>query len=92
MAGFKAKGAMAGQQIIDELRACQRHPQTRRPPGGGRRRRLRTWLSPAAQASADARRGEGGFLGIGAEQVSRPGARRHDRPDREGASWASDPV
>jgi len=59
--------AMAGQQVLDELRAIDvilrsKADQTEADA-------YRGWILDAAQASADAAK-EGGFLGIGAEQVS----------------------
>jgi hypothetical protein len=72
MAGFKPKGAMAGQQILDELHAANDILNAKATPKEAAA--FRVWLVTAAQASADAA-GEGGFLGIGAEQVSQ---REHD--------------
>ena len=71
MAGFKPKGAMAGQQIIDELHEANEILIAKATPEEAAA--FRAWLV-AAQAAADAA-GEGGFLGIGAEQVS---GREHD--------------
>ena len=67
MAGFKPKGAMAGQQIIDELRAANGILIAKATPEEAAA--FRTWLVSSAQVAADAAK-EGGFLGIGAEQVS----------------------
>lgn len=72
MGDFKPKGAMAGQQIIDELRAANEIVIAKATPEEAAA--FRAWLVATAQASADAAK-EGGFLGIGAEQVSE---REHD--------------
>jgi len=72
MAGFKPKGATAVQQILDELRTANEILVAKATPEEAAA--FRAWLVAAAQAAADAA-GEGGFLGIGAEQVS---AREHD--------------
>jgi hypothetical protein len=63
---------MAGQQILDELHAANDILNAKATPKEAAA--FRVWLVTAAQASADAA-GEGGFLGIGAEQVSQ---REHD--------------
>ena len=67
MGDFKPKGAMAGQQILDELRKANEILSAKATPEEAAA--FRTWLVGAAQAAADAAK-EGGFLGIGAEQVS----------------------
>lgn len=69
LAGYRptAEGSPAGEQVLGELRAVQAMVAAKATPEettafGG-------WLVTAAQAAADAAK-EGGFLGIGAEQVS----------------------
>ena len=86
MSGFKPKGAMAGQQIIDELRKANDILIAKATPEEAAA--FRTWLVTAAQASADAA-GEGGFLGIGAEQVS---GREHDMIARIAKELGVDPA
>ena len=69
LAGYKptVDGPPAGEQVLEELRAVQAMVAAKAEPeettAFGR------WLVAAAQAAADAAK-EGGFLGIGAEQVS----------------------
>jgi hypothetical protein len=58
---------MAGQQVLDELRAIDLILRTK--ADGSEADAYRAWILDAAQASADAAK-EGGFFGIGAEQVS----------------------
>ena len=65
---FRIEGpAMAGQQVLDELRGIDVILRAKAEPGEAEA--YRRWLLEAAQASADAAK-EGGFLGIGAHQVS----------------------
>jgi hypothetical protein len=86
MAGFKPKGATAVQQIIDELHKANDILTAKATPEEAAA--FRTWIVAAAQASADAA-GEGGFLGIGAEQVS---GREHDMIDRIAKELSVDPA
>jgi hypothetical protein len=67
LAGFKPKGALAGQEILDELRALNAivaDKATREEAEV-----YRAWLLAAAKEAADAAK-EGGFLGFHAERVS----------------------
>jgi hypothetical protein len=65
---FRIEGAaMAGQQVLDELRAIDVILRGKAEPSEADA--YRDWLLEAAQASADAAK-EGGFLGFGAQQVS----------------------
>ena len=67
LAGFKPKGALAGQEILDELRGVnaivtEKATQTDADA-------YRAWLHAAAREAAEAAK-EGGFLGFHAERVS----------------------
>jgi hypothetical protein len=69
MTGFKVENAaLAGQQILDELREVDRIVKAKATPQESDA--FREWLLTVAQAAADAAK-EGGFLGFGAEQVSK---------------------
>jgi hypothetical protein len=59
--------ATAGQQILDELTAVTTLVAAKATPE--ETDAYRGWLVTTAQAAADAAK-EGGFMGIGAEQVS----------------------
>jgi hypothetical protein len=64
---FKPRGALAGQQILEELQkanAILTEKAAAEEAGAFRR-----WIVAAAQASANAAK-EGGFMGFGAELVS----------------------
>lgn len=65
--GFKPKGALAGQEILDELRAVNELVGEKATPEEAAT--FREWLLEAAQRSADAAK-EGGFMGFRAERVS----------------------
>jgi hypothetical protein len=67
LAGFKPKGATAGQEILDELGEVNRLVTQKGTPEDAAA--LRDWLLAAAQAAANAAK-EGGFLGFRAERVS----------------------
>jgi hypothetical protein len=67
LAGFRPKGALAGQEILDELRAVNEAVTAKATPEEADA--YRGWLLAAAKASADAAK-EGGFLGFHAERVS----------------------
>lgn len=67
LAGFKPKGAMAGQEILDELRAVNAILSEKATPEEAGQ--FREWLLVAAQEAADAAK-EGGFMGFRAERVS----------------------
>jgi hypothetical protein len=66
---FKPKNAaLAGQEVIDELRAVNEIVTAKATPDEAAA--FRRWLIATAQAAADAAK-EGGFMGFGAEQVSK---------------------
>ena len=68
MGDFKVdKNVLAGQQILDELRAVNEILVAKATPEEAEA--FRRWMIAVAQAAADAAK-EGGFLGFGAEQVS----------------------
>lgn len=62
-----SKGALAGQQILDELRAVTATVASKATPE--ETSAFGHWLLTTAQAAADAAK-EGGFIGFGAKQVS----------------------
>ena len=64
---FKPKGAMAGEQILEELRAVNQLLTEKTTPEEAAA--FREWLLTAAKRSAEAAK-EGGFLGFKAERVS----------------------
>jgi hypothetical protein len=69
MANFKPTNAqLAGQEVLDELRAVNEIVSSKATPEEAQA--FRDWLIATAQAAADAAK-EGGFLGLGAEQVSK---------------------
>ena len=65
--GFKPRGGMAGEEILDELRAVNQIVTEKATPEEAEA--FRKWLLDAAQRSADAAK-EGGFLGFNAVRVS----------------------
>jgi hypothetical protein len=65
---FKPRGATAAQQVLDELRAANDIVSAKATPEEATA--FRSWLMEAARGAADAAK-EGGFLGFGAEQVSK---------------------
>jgi hypothetical protein len=65
--GFKPRGTMAGEEILDELRAVDRIVTQKATPEEAEA--YREWLLEAAQRTADAAK-EGGFLGFNAVRVS----------------------
>jgi hypothetical protein len=67
LAGFKPKGAMAGQEILDELRAVNGIVSAKATFEEAET--YRAWLLAAAKEAAAAAK-EGGFLGFQAERVS----------------------
>ena len=68
LAGFKpTKGATAGVEILDELRAVNRIVSEKASPEDAEG--MRAWLLEAAQAAANAAK-EGGFMGFHAVRVS----------------------
>jgi hypothetical protein len=64
---FKPKGAMAGQEILDELRAVNELVTRKATPEEAAA--FREWLLTAAKRAAEAAK-EGGFMGFKAERVS----------------------
>jgi hypothetical protein len=64
---FKPRGAMAGEEILEELRAVNALLNEKATPEEAAG--FRGWLLTAAKRSADAAK-EGGFLGFKAERVS----------------------
>jgi len=64
---FKPRGALAGQEILDELQAVNGILTEKATPEDASS--FRKWLLTAAQRSADAAK-EGGFMGFKAERVS----------------------
>jgi hypothetical protein len=67
MGDFKPRGAMAGEEILEELRAVNALLAEKATPEEAAG--FRQWLLSAAQNSADAAK-EGGFMGFKAERVS----------------------
>ena len=61
------KGAQAGIQILEELRAVDEVVSAKATPQEAQA--FRGWMVAVAQAAADAAK-EGGFMGFGAELVS----------------------
>ncbi len=76
LAGFKPRGATAGVEILDEIRAVGRVASEKATPEEVAA--LRTWLLAVAQAAADAAK-EGGFMGFHAERVSEGEQRMLDK-------------
>lgn len=64
---FKPRGALAGQQILEELQAANALVTEKATPEEAAG--FREWLLAAAKRSAEAAK-EGGFLGFKAERVS----------------------
>jgi hypothetical protein len=64
---FKPRGAMAGEEILEELRSANALVGEKATPEEAAA--FRQWLLEAAKRSADAAK-EGGFLGFKAERVS----------------------
>jgi hypothetical protein len=67
LAGFRPKGALAGQEILDELREVNGIVSEKATAEEADA--YRGWLLAAARESADAAK-EGGFLGFHAQRVS----------------------
>jgi hypothetical protein len=74
--GFRPKGALAGQEILDELAAVNRIVSEKAAPQEAAA--YREWLQTAAREAADAAK-EGGFLGFHAERVSEGEQRMLDK-------------
>jgi hypothetical protein len=67
LSGFRPKGALAGQEVLDELRAVNEIVTAKSTPEEAEQ--YRAWLLAAAKEAADAAK-EGGFFGFHAERVS----------------------
>ncbi len=67
MKEFKPRGALAGQEILDELRAAQQIATQKGTPAEAAA--FREWILTSAKRAADAAK-EGGFMGFKAERVS----------------------
>jgi hypothetical protein len=74
--GFKPKGALAGQEILEELADVNRIVSAKATPQEADA--YRDWLRAAAQEAANAAK-EGGFLGFHAERVSEGEQRMLDK-------------
>jgi hypothetical protein len=73
---FRAKGALAGQEILEELAEVNRFVSANATPEEAGA--FRDWLQTAAQEAANAAK-EGGFLGFHAERVSEGEQRMLDK-------------
>ena len=73
---FKPRGALAGEEILDELRAVNELVTQKATPEEAAA--FREWLLTAAKRSAEAAK-EGGFLGFKAERVSEGEQRMLDK-------------
>jgi broad specificity phosphatase PhoE len=73
---FKAKGALAGQEIVEELTEVNRIVSDKATAEEAEA--YRDWLQAAAQEAANAAK-EGGFLGFHAERVSEGEQRMLDK-------------
>ena len=73
---FKPKGALAGQEILDELRAVNELVAQKATPDEAAA--FREWLLTAAKRASEAAK-EGGFLGFKAERVSEGEQRMLDK-------------
>jgi hypothetical protein len=67
MGDFKPKGALAGQEILEELKGVNELVTQKATPEEAAA--FREWLLTAAQRAADAAK-EGGFMGFNAKRVS----------------------
>src|SRR5919198_1530610 len=67
LGGFKAQGAMAGKQILEELSRANGIVSEKATPEEAEA--FRAWIRECAQRAAGAAK-EGGFLGFKAERVS----------------------
>jgi hypothetical protein len=67
LSGYRPKGATAGIEILDELRAVNRMVSEKASPEDAEA--FRAWLLEAAKEAAEAAK-EGGFMGFHAERVS----------------------
>jgi hypothetical protein len=73
---FKPKGALAGQEILEELADANRLVSAKATPEEADA--YRDWLKAAAQEAANAAK-EGGFMGFRAERVSEGEQRMLDK-------------
>jgi hypothetical protein len=73
---FKARGALAGQEILEELSAANAIVSAKASPDDAES--YRAWLKDAAQEAANAAK-EGGFLGFHAVRVSEGEQRMLDK-------------
>ncbi len=73
---FKPKGALAGQEILDELAEVNRIVSAKATPEEAQA--FRDWLLSAAQEAANAAK-EGGFMGFHATRVSEGEQRMLDK-------------
>ena len=73
---FRAKGALAGQEILEELAEANRVVSAKATPEEAGA--FRDWLQTAAREAANAAK-EGGFLGFHAERVSEGEQRMLDK-------------
>ena len=73
---FRPRGAMAGEEILEELRVASRLVAEKATPEEAQA--YREWLLTGAQRAADAAK-EGGFLGFRAERVSEGERRMLDK-------------
>jgi hypothetical protein len=73
---FKARGALAGQEILEELAEVNRIVSAKAAPDEAAA--YREWLQTAAQEAANAAK-EGGFMGFHAERVSEGEQRMLDK-------------
>ena len=73
---FKPRGALAGEQILDELRGVNALVTQKATPEDAAA--FREWLQTAAKRAAEAAK-EGGFLGFKAERVSEGEQRMLDK-------------
>jgi hypothetical protein len=78
MGDFRPKGALAGQEILEELTAVNRMVSAKASPEEADA--YRAWLRDAAQEAANAAK-EGGFLGFQAVRVSEGEQRMLDKLD-----------
>jgi hypothetical protein len=76
LSGFKPRGATAGADILDELRAVNAIISEKATPEDAAG--YRAWLMSVAKEAADAAK-EGGFMGFKAERVSEGEQKMLDR-------------
>jgi hypothetical protein len=76
LSGFRPKGALAGQEILEELAAVNQIVSAKASPDEAQA--YRDWLKDAAREAADAAK-EGGFFGFHAVRVSEGEQRMLDK-------------